>query len=56
MDEPRYTLDEARKIIQREECDETGHDIVHDRMLYVNGKVARDTIYCTRCNSIFQEA
>lgn len=45
---PRYTLEEARKILRREECRLHGHDVTEVRAL--SGTVS---LYCEKCGVHF---
>lgn len=51
---PRYTLDEARAVLAREECDIDGHDLTTRLLRTVGGSVTH-SIGCDRCGATFTE-
>lgn len=53
--EPRYTLEEAREILARRECDQYGHDLNSSVIRGASGIVLRHVITCDRCGAHFQE-
>lgn len=52
---PKYTLDEARKILDRQECDDEGHDIDVTVVNYLSGTATAQLINCRRCGARFEE-
>lgn len=53
--EPRYTLEEAARILARRECDTNGHDLEQNVLRRAEGTVVRILIVCNRCSAVFQE-
>lgn len=54
-DSPKYTLEEARKILLREECDLYGHVVVTRTERSMSGDVVH-VMFCERCEATFVEA
>jgi hypothetical protein len=53
--EDMYTLDEARKILRREQClNESGHDL-EQTVMSTYATVVDIRIHCRRCRSWFTE-
>lgn len=58
-EEPKFTLEEARQLVARQECDTNGHSIVTD-FEEVEGSEEQEpttlqTVRCNRCDAIFEE-
>lgn len=51
----RYTLDEARAILRREECERGGHYLTDIIARNAVGTVTRHHITCDRCGATFRE-
>lgn len=51
-DEPKYTLDVARKIVKRELCAQAGHRIERYRANGVNGRAVYDFHSCEGCDVV----
>lgn len=50
-DEPKYTLDVARKLVQRERCADVGHEILRNVAgRSANGRATYDFYACEGCD------
>ena len=54
-EEPRYTLEEAARLLARQECDEHGHDLDQTLIRDATGTVHAVVVACARCRATFTE-
>lgn len=53
--EKKYTLAEARNIINREACDMWGHALTENLDTQFDGTRINTAVWCSRCNAVFKE-